>query len=459
MKPMKKLLVLVAATVGALGTATAGWAYWTAAGTGSASASVGTLNAPTGVTASQPVLSEPTVHLTWDAPTGGVAPDGYFVERFDGAGAAPACSTSDESLITTLVCDDPVTATGPFTYRVTAVFRSWSAQSEASVPISVVLDATPPTVSSIVRADADPTNAASVRWTVTFSEPVSGVGATDFGLTRSGSVVGGSVSAVSGSGDSYTVTATTGAGDGTLRLDVVDDDTIVDATGNALGGIGAGNGDSAGQSYTVDRTPPSVTVTPVATPSNVNQPAFSGAYGFASGDNPAVTVNIHNGTGTGGIVVATATAALNTGTHTWSTPALATALTDGTYTVAATQADTAGNTATTTATFLIDTAAPVLGPLNETHSGKSGNGEISGTAGTLQANSSRSADDLTLSVKLYLGGSATGTPVDSGTATANASTGSFEYSYRLTNGIQYTATVTQTDGAGNTTIQTKTFTP
>ncbi|MGH7486186.1 MAG: hypothetical protein ACREMY_11400, partial [bacterium] len=44
----------------------------------------------------------------------------------------------------------------------------------------------PPTVASIVRASADPTNAASVAFTVTFSDAVTGVDASDFVVTQTG---------------------------------------------------------------------------------------------------------------------------------------------------------------------------------------------------------------------------------------------------------------------------------
>src|SRR5207253_48105 len=79
------------------------------------------------------------------------------------------------------------------------------------------VDRTAPTVSSITRADASPTNAAGVHFTVAFSENVSGVDAGDFALAGTGTS-GASVSSVTGSGSSYTVTVATGA-DGTLRLD------------------------------------------------------------------------------------------------------------------------------------------------------------------------------------------------------------------------------------------------
>ena len=112
-------------------------------------------------------------------------------------------------------------------------------------------DSTPPTVTSITRADPNPTNAASVHFTVTFSEPVSGVDKTDFKVPPDG-VTGASVSSVSGSGATYTVTVNTGTGDGTIRLDVVDNDSIRDAANNPLGGPGPGNGDyTSGEVYDI----------------------------------------------------------------------------------------------------------------------------------------------------------------------------------------------------------------
>src|SRR5262249_1580816 len=84
----------------------------------------------------------------------------------------------------------------------------------------------PPGVSSIVRADANPTNAASVNFTVTFSQSVTGVDSSDFALTTTGSLSGASITNVSGSGSTYTVTVNSGSNDGTIRLDLKDDDTI-----------------------------------------------------------------------------------------------------------------------------------------------------------------------------------------------------------------------------------------
>lgn len=109
-------------------------------------------------------------------------------------------------------------------------------------------------VTSITRLDNSPTAAGLLRYAVNFSEPVSGVDATDFIFTATGSLAGMSVS---GSGTAYTVSLNTGTGDGTLRLDLLDNDSIVDAYGIPLGGFGSGT-ITPDDVYTLDRTLPTV---------------------------------------------------------------------------------------------------------------------------------------------------------------------------------------------------------
>lgn len=112
---------------------------------------------------------------------------------------------------------------------------------------------------SINRASSNPTNAASVNFTVTFSGTVTGVDASDFVIDATG-VSGASITGVSGSGATRTVSVATGTGDGRLSIDLIDNDSIV-ANGIALGGPGAGNGSfTNGQSFTIDKTRPVITV-------------------------------------------------------------------------------------------------------------------------------------------------------------------------------------------------------
>lgn len=122
-----------------------------------------------------------------------------------------------------------------------------------TLPGGIVVNS-PPSVTSISRASPDPTTAgATVSWTVTFSEAVTGVDAGDFSLIQAG-LSGSVITGVTGSGVTRTVTATVGSGDGTLGLNLVDNDTIQDVLNHSLGGTGAGNGDFSGEIYTISFT-------------------------------------------------------------------------------------------------------------------------------------------------------------------------------------------------------------
>ncbi|GIV82964.1 MAG: hypothetical protein KatS3mg051_2318 [Anaerolineae bacterium] len=127
----------------------------------------------------------------------------------------------------------------------------------AAAPFSRTYDTTAPGVLSITRADPNPTNAASVRFTVTFSEAVTGVDVSDFSLAHTGSITGASVTGVSGAGSEYTVTVSTGTGSGTLRLDVPGTATVTDPAGNGLSGLPY----TGGQAYDVDKTAPAASST------------------------------------------------------------------------------------------------------------------------------------------------------------------------------------------------------
>jgi len=127
----------------------------------------------------------------------------------------------------------------------------------------------PPTAISSLRANSNPTNAANVNFTITFSEAVTGVDLAapfdDFGLTVSSGITDAFIASVTPiSKTAYSVSVNTGAGDGTIRLDVSDNDSIIDFRGNPLGGAGTGNGDFAsGETYTIIRaitTPVTVTL-------------------------------------------------------------------------------------------------------------------------------------------------------------------------------------------------------
>lgn len=113
-----------------------------------------------------------------------------------------------------------------------------------------------PMVCSIKTAGLNPSNVSTVKFTVTFSESVTGVGVDDFVLATT-NTSGAAITGVSGSGSVYTVTANAGSGNGTVRLNLVDNDSIQDLTGNVLSGAGIGNGNlNWGDTYTIKKITP-----------------------------------------------------------------------------------------------------------------------------------------------------------------------------------------------------------
>jgi hypothetical protein len=138
MKHSTKLLVLFAAIVGTIGLAAAGWAYWTSTGAGSASAMVGTLNAPTGVGATSPGSGLVDVSWTGVPANGDIVVSGYYVRR----GTTNVCGSPASPLASTATtCHDTNLAQGTYTYTVTAIWRSWTANTSAS---PLTLSAGPP---------------------------------------------------------------------------------------------------------------------------------------------------------------------------------------------------------------------------------------------------------------------------------------------------------------------------
>ena len=157
--------------------------------------------------------------------------------RIDGAGGSADCTTA------------ALTIGQPYTYK---IFQK-DANGNYDVGVTVgTFTSSFPAVVSINLASPDPTSpATSVDWTVTFSESVAGVDATDFALVEAGGVSGATITGVTGSGTTWTVTADSGTGAGTLGLNLVDDDTIINTILIPLGSAGAGNGNFTGQAYTV----------------------------------------------------------------------------------------------------------------------------------------------------------------------------------------------------------------
>ena len=154
-------------------------AYWHAGGSTSGSASTGVLGAPTVVTV--PASSGPTVLVSWTV-FRGLAPIAYYVTRSGDGGTVAACGTSAAVTIASASCTDTAVADGSFTYRVTAVYRSWTA---ASAPSGTVVVTTP---------DNGPLLGAAAAFSVLGSTTVVSTGVStvsgDVGVTPAGTIVG-----------------------------------------------------------------------------------------------------------------------------------------------------------------------------------------------------------------------------------------------------------------------------
>ncbi|MDA1017790.1 MAG: hypothetical protein O3A00_25450, partial [Planctomycetota bacterium] len=228
---------------------------------------------------------------------------GASVTGISGSGTTYTVTVNTGSNDGTLSIDFDADADGGVTDTATNV-----STADFTVGASYTIDKTLPTVVSIVRADASPTNSASVNFTVTFSESVTGVGTGDFVIDQSG-VTGASVTGVSGSGTTYTVTVNSGSNDGTLSIDF-----DADATGGASDT--AGNVTTAdftvGETYTIDKTIPTadiVDVTPdprYALVGTVTINFSENVSGFVLGD---LSLTRDNGAvNIGGLTLATVTA-------------------------------------------------------------------------------------------------------------------------------------------------------
>ncbi|WEM94593.1 Ig-like domain-containing protein [Telluria mixta] len=295
-----------------------------------------------------------------------------------------------------------------------------------------------PSVTSIVRVGgADAGAATSVDYTVTFSDSVTGVDASDFALTASGTAAG-HIAAVNGSGTTYTVTVDSLAGDGTLRLDL-------NASGTGIqngGSIAIGGGYTSGATYTLDHTAPNAPSTP----------DLSGGSDSGTSNTDNITANavpIITGTAEAGSTVTlydtNGTTVLGTTTTTNGTWSIAAStLADGNHRLTAKATDAAGNVSNASAplTIAIDTVAAAPGAIAlaaASDSGVAGDGITSvnapAIAGTAEANATVTLYDTDGTTQL-------------GTTTADGAGAWQIVSAALADGV-HTLTARQVDRAGN----------
>ena len=199
-------------------------------------------------------------------------------------------------------------------------------------------------------------------------------------------------------------------------------------------------GESPAVTFTIDTTPPSVSIDSVSSPSKDATPTFTGGAGTATGDDSTVEVAVYEGSSVSGSPVKTVSGTVSG--LTWTAGPVA-SLPDGVYTAQVSQTDQAGNTGKSAAvTFAIDTTPPSVSIDSVSSPSKDATPTFTGGAGTA------TGDDSTVEVAVYEGGSVSGSPVKTVSGTVSGSTWKAGPVAHLQDGI-YTAQVLQADATGN----------
>jgi major membrane immunogen (membrane-anchored lipoprotein) len=319
-------------------------------------------------------------------------------------------------------------------YTAQAAQRDEAGHTGTSTPVTFTVDTTAPVVTL-----TSPAQGAFVKTSAPTLSGAAGAAPWDHqhvtvAIHEGGSLVGTVVAlksvAVSGGKWSY---AASHLGDGTYTAQASQEDDA----GHA--------GISTEVTFTVDTTPPALTL---VTPANgehldTSRPTFGGLAGQASGDQPSVTVKIYKGSTISGSPTQTLEVTPNGGE--WTTGSGGPALANGTYTALAEQSDEAGNRAELTATFTVETNSPKV-TLDtsglEIREGYLLAGETPSFSGTC---ATEPQDGKVVSVKIYIGTSTSGEPVETVSgALSGSSWTTAPVAKALRDGI-YTAQAEQTD--------------
>jgi hypothetical protein len=322
----------------------------------------------------------------------------------------------------------------------TAVAEQLNSEGESatSVPVTFMLDTVAPAVSinALASPTEDPRPSLSGGAGVEAGDQASVEVVIFSGVSVEGTRVASATAAVSEGTWSYTAPLLTS---GTYTAQAYQRDEA--------GNIGV----SSAITFTVATKPPAVTIDALPPVTNDPTPTITGTRALAAGDEPAVTVSIHEGKTVTGKPVASGSASL--GEANWSY-APAAKLADGTYTVQASQGNESGEVGSATETFTVDTTPPavsIASPVNDSLVEVS-RPTLAGHAGHA------TGDEQLVTLKIFTGTVATGTPTQELKLIPN---GSYQWSTGstgpvLADGI-YTARVEQSDEAGNVGKSTVTF--
>ena len=381
------------------------------------------------MTVSDPTLAGAAAAATWDEPT-------VMVTIHEGGSLNGEVVALEEVPASAGTWDYPVAHLGDGIYTAQATQGDEAGHTGTSNAVTFTVDTTAPAVTL-----TSPTEGAFVKTPTPTLSGQGGAAPWDAsrltvkiheGSSTAGSVVASSTSvSVKGGTWSY---APAHLNDGiyTAQAEQVDE-AGHDGVSNAV-------------TFTVDTTPPALTL---ETPQGgevlaTSRPTFSGLAGHATGDHLLVTVKLYKGSSVSGNPTQTLTATPDGGT--WTTGGSGPALANGVYTALAEQSDEAGNRTERTTTFTIATNSPKVNSetpgfeVREAHLLASATPSFSGSGGTAPE------DGKVVTVKLYSGTSASGSPVRTVEGTLTGSNWKAGPVEALPDGM-YTAQAEQTDTA------------
>lgn len=302
-------------------------------------------------------------------------------------------------------------APGSHSVNAIAINTSQGVESTVSNTNTFTLDVTPPSVEVTAPADGSRTNNPLPTYSGTVSDD--GPPPLTVSIDVDGTVLGDAT--VTGNTWTFTPTVPLLEGDHTVMA------TATDAAGNTA---------TDSNTFTVDLTAPTVEVTTPADGSQTNDstPDYSGTV--EAGSTVVITVD--------GVVLGNATVTGTTWTFTPTVPLL-----DGPHTVMATATDEAGNTASDSNDFTVDTAPPPAPVVSTPADGSIIADNTPTYSGTAEPGST---------VDVIVDGTSVGTTTadSSGNWSLTPTTG-------LSNG-EHTVAATATDAAGNVSPQSNTNT-
>ena len=229
--------------------------------------------------------------------------------------------------------------------------RAYATNAAATNYGSVQTFTTQTSIVSITRIGAARTNGIVINFSIVFAQGITGLTTSNFSLTTTG-VNNAYVTAVRGSGTTWSVTAYTGTGNGTIGLNLANSTGINPGINNTL--------PFAGEIFTIDRVAPTISQVSIAS----NNPNA----GYAkTGDIISLSLTGNEALNQPTVTLAGRTASVtNTSGNTWTASTTMTALdTEGPVLFSIDVSDIAGNSASTittttdNSTVNFDRTAPV----------------------------------------------------------------------------------------------------